>query len=1303
MEPPFWSARITPANSRRIPSETQQKKGSTAYKERKPGTPHPPHRAGSKGVVAVLLWRVATLTSAIQVTSEYAPAGAGLPTWLFGALTAENPPNVMVLHPNELHRQQTLEALYDAAVTVHPQHHLTLNRLIRLLHTDLRLPVLLDDDTSNFMALHARCEMAANDAKFPFLYTPGVGSWTMAKTKRIQHLHGELMKLRQPFAWQNDPGASTYHRLAVEHQEAAGGTLPSLVLLGVVQALRETTDAPFHLSGVDGLILLNNAPDYTELEQDLLLLLSNFRAVHQILSPGSFRLGHHGAYLVDEATCTTSTLPSWLPPHEVWEPSNDQWRTEVGEALGTTHTRITVDERRHVQSATITLVKAFKEHQTGQVLIIDGAVQQRREAWSKALSQIDLSWGGTTATLDQQPMYNAVLRAASLSQGMSAWALSSLQSLFVSTTLPFNANMFPTLVHPTQDEWAPRPHPEVLEDIARQFHVLGGPGAMARWLGVLSQARPSFTERHPEQKRQALEETQWWMACLLHTWAPLLPVEDQHLLNVVQQGCSTGDDLPMPAQPEHGTAWLVWLLSSLDHAVLAGRRAPYDAGLGTLQTIMEALSKVSAGLNGHGLSVPTHGRAFVEMLEHVGSSSSMNTLHPRTSNISVVTPEDALGCQADLVILAGLDVDAWSMRSPVVPWLDAQAQVELGMFQSDMAVRRGRHHLRHLLNAAPHVVVFDSAPEEGGGPSAPLAEWLSDVRRSNEWDNMRAPPPFLPEALVQGEGEDRRFHWVIREKGHGSWLTPSQYTTVSTPEGQRKIRHGHAGADQRQQLGMDLQLTLPYLSSINHPPAVFDSFEASIVLDRLRRQPTFRQLSPSETFSWDNREYLASTESVVLRPTRSSLKVPGSQAPQWPHLGYRPERTVSLTVDPRPLPPYREQELAMSHRFGAMGVPYQRDVWSPSRIEAWLKCPRQAWLKQILLAGEDEDVEAEDVDLRIRGQVIHRAEAALLEGHGVPETGEMTDNIQPLHLGPMGQGQAGWEAILAFLQREVAWLGRYNAVSIHRTRDLVDATPEEWQALQQGELDLPPNGRLARLLSADLALTNASPVAVEWKPVTDTERSVHLTVDSDGEEGFRFFGYADRVDVVALTTTQQEALKEKGVLGEASHQTPFPLDGTSRTAQRLVVIRDLKTVNGPTSKKAGLRHMQCLFEDVQLALYARAWEVLHPNDRVVGVGASEIGEQTTHYVELDSDLEELDETLSLGDITRVFPHHFPIPFGDEGAMTPFRRWMYERLVVAQRAISSASQGHTNPTPGKHCQYCAIAQSCGASTEREGGM
>jgi len=202
--------------------------------------------------------------SKTSVSSEYVPSGEGLPPWLFDALcepTHHAP--MMVLHPTELHRQRTLERLHRHGASVSPQHHLTLNSLVRLLHVDLRLPVLLDDEASTFMALHGKCVDAAEKTALPFLYTPGVGAWTLTKTRRLQQLHGELMQLRDPFKWQGDPGAAVFHEHCLEVEAAAGGTLPVLITIHVLEALRKASDPPFHLSEVAGMIVLDMAPDFT--------------------------------------------------------------------------------------------------------------------------------------------------------------------------------------------------------------------------------------------------------------------------------------------------------------------------------------------------------------------------------------------------------------------------------------------------------------------------------------------------------------------------------------------------------------------------------------------------------------------------------------------------------------------------------------------------------------------------------------------------------------------------------------------------------------------------------------------------------------------------------------------------------------------------------------------------------------------------------------------------------------------------------------------------------------------------------
>ena len=50
-------------------------------------------------------------------------------------------------------------------------------------------------------------------------------------------------------------------------------------------------------------------------------------------------------------------------------------------------------------------------------------------------------------------------------------------------------------------------------------------------------------------------------------------------------------------------------------------------------------------------------------------------------------------------------------------------------------------------------------------------------------------------------------------------------------------------------------------------------------------------------------------------------------------------------------------------------------------------------------------------------------------------------------------------------------------------------------------------------------------------------------------------------------------------------------------------------------------------------MYAKAWESAYPDDRVIGVGITEVGETTEYYVEVDPDYAELVEDLSIGKIT----------------------------------------------------------------------
>ena len=102
-----------------------------------------------------------------NVTSEHVPAGVGIPDWLHEAFLDGQASSLLLLNPNEFHLQQTLERMHAAHVTPNPQQHLTINRLVRLLHVDLRLPVLLDDEASNLMRFMHDALLRPSRANFP--------------------------------------------------------------------------------------------------------------------------------------------------------------------------------------------------------------------------------------------------------------------------------------------------------------------------------------------------------------------------------------------------------------------------------------------------------------------------------------------------------------------------------------------------------------------------------------------------------------------------------------------------------------------------------------------------------------------------------------------------------------------------------------------------------------------------------------------------------------------------------------------------------------------------------------------------------------------------------------------------------------------------------------------------------------------------------------------------------------------------------------------------------------------------------
>ena len=54
-----------------------------------------------------------------------------------------------------------------------------------------------------------------------------------------------------------------------------------------------------------------------------------------------------------------------------------------------------------------------------------------------------------------------------------------------------------------------------------------------------------------------------------------------------------------------------------------------------------------------------------------------------------------------------------------------------------------------------------------------------------------------------------------------------------------------------------------------------------------------------------------------------------------------------------------------------------REIWSASRLNKWIQCPRKGWLESELYLSKDETMNG-DLDVRIRGKTLHDSFAELI-------------------------------------------------------------------------------------------------------------------------------------------------------------------------------------------------------------------------------------------------------------------------------------------------------------------------------------
>lgn len=1218
----------------------------------------------------------------MDITVETCPANYVVPEWILDGNGGEHA-DILIIYPNEVTRSSTIQSILQKTGSVDSSRHTTLDRLIQSLSIDLRLPVVIPSSAIGLVQVHEKLAFEASNHRFPRLHPDTTRPWTISKSERLLSLHSYATSHQILSRWENDPGAYEANRILTSF-EKEDLIHEHHILSRLCSSLSDPEGPmPYTIGSIDGIILLNHPPDFTENQRRFLKALSSRRPIHHICVPGSFRLGFHGAYIDDEIKPIENEqqLPPWVPNHSIQGVQSciSDYTTE-GVHI------VRFEQASQVMDAAISAVQLYKNDSDGTVLLVD-ANKSRHVEWSRRLKQIGIFTNAPSVVVGDTSAIQAILRFLSLSKGQDAWSATKLFDLVQSKAFPIIDQLFTDLEHPVNKDWRPKPHLDVIENIGRSFHVLGGRGALQRWLGSLSVASPYSLEPYrQEQELRALEETQWWIQCLAVSWSALLSESEREFISNDFVGTSTKESLPLPQASTTPRDVLTTILQACNWEQLFERTQRYDASVGAIQAWTQAID----ALLQYNTSVD-----FVDICRLASEQTSLPKNRIDHADVRICTPQQAYGISSDMTMLVGLDADSWSMKPARIPWIDDSVRVELGLTDGDLPIRRARHLFKSMLNSSNQLILFDTEHDESVGNSTPVVEYLSLVELKGELRKLGKVPAFIEPSVSDGAG------WSIITTESGNALT---YRTSSlTVHGQevQLERAENSLRNQQQRAGLELKSSIDSTARVSSPYSLAHRYEREIHLDRFRRQPKFKPMENGTTMDWAIRQNLLTTTNLVIQPTVSQAKVVGGRtSASYPHLGFK-KNGISRgpSIDPRPLPPPHLSSDGLNAILTTKPRNQESKIWSTSRLNPWFTCPRQAWTEQTLEATENLPEPSEDIAPLTKGTLVHSIEEHLLTLLGIEVGGLPISGGLPMHSLPLSIDEI-WHSVLSKLSELAPWLSRTNAVSVHRCNDLIGCSPETWNSWIEGDGVISIGGRLGRMLLADLNLTSAAPIASEWPLQSDSTPYVEIEGFNDEMQSsnLKLRGRIDRVDQLILDANDIKLMSEEGLYDEESAEIlPLVFGKDEASARRFIIIRDIKTIEGPKPGFAGARHSSGLFKEIQLAMYARAWEIAHPGDRVIGVGISEVGDDTEHFVEMDPSFESFQSQFNLGTQTFFSKNHFRIPNEDGSPESnSFRAWMSSRLTSALRARDASELGWNHPTPGTHCSYCSLASACSSA-------
>jgi len=668
---------------------------------------------------------VSMMSEKYQITNEEVIPGP-MPDWLSLHLSLQSrdltsisqggPPKILIIYSSEEARKESILQLSDKGLVIDRNLHHTIKSLEFTLIEDFRLPRILPLNGGWNSILNTECSLASERLEFPILNPIASIPWSRNKTKSLSKLYTELSKEDKISSW-NSFGIDSFKKIIDKLELNLNSTHPDNVSSRITRRLKSSDEAPFSLRDIDGIIMLNHSPVISTSRCNMLIEISRHKPIHQLAYPGNFRLGYHGILLLDQFPITDQKLlPTWVPNHK---PKNNFDSNSSALIIKK------INHENHIFENSLSQVLEIQSNNpNSSFLIIDPKLEENRTKWSRNLKQLGIQLRNNNTTVKHHPVGYWLSFIANFCHGNNSFSLETLKLLALQKTISIIDST--TIKHPSNPEINPIPSIEILTQSARNNHLLGGPGSLLRWLETLC--------RTPSDSRKAFEKesTQWWLLCLAKTNQALLSKEDRDILENKEfwKGCISGVNLPHPSFTNNGDDWMKYILSQINIEYEVSKFEDLQVlEIGVIQAILKeyrTLRKIQTKLN-H--SIPNNGLEWVEEFsELIRNIDLPNNKTPYTENLRILSPQEALGCNSDFVILSNTSSNSWNLTIPKIAFLGEDKRHELGIMRPDSLIRDARHNLFHIFNSARKgLVILDPSDDNSIPLAAPIQEYINQL------------------------------------------------------------------------------------------------------------------------------------------------------------------------------------------------------------------------------------------------------------------------------------------------------------------------------------------------------------------------------------------------------------------------------------------------------------------------------------------------------------------------------------------------------------------------------------------------